>query len=239
MLEPVQGEGGVYPAEPGYLARAAEIAHAHGALLVLDEVQSGLWRTGLPFAHQADGVKPDIVMVAKALANGLPAGAVLVADEVAGVMEPGDHGSTFGGGPVVAAAALATLRALEVDALGVQAERIGEYLRSGLRAIADAHPAAIAEVRGRGQMNAVEFEAPIAGILAERGLASGFVLNAIGTHILRFLPPLLCDTEEVDRLVGTLDILLADTEITRICEDAAQAAEAADPARHDPRKDTM
>jgi acetylornithine/N-succinyldiaminopimelate aminotransferase len=238
MLEPVQGEGGVYPADPGYLARAAEVAHAHDALLVLDEVQCGLWRTGLPFAHQADGVKPDIVMVAKALANGLPAGAVLVSDEVAGVMEPGDHGSTFGGGPVIAAAALATLRALEVDALGAQALRVGEYLRTGLAAMSDAHPGAIAEVRGRGQMNAVEFSAPIAGIVAERGLASGFVLNAIGTHILRFLPPLLCDTAEVDRLIGTLGILLADTAVTRIFEDAAAAPSAAHD-HQDPRKDPM
>jgi predicted acetylornithine/succinylornithine family transaminase len=237
MLEPVQGEGGVYPASHGYLARAAEIAHTHGALLVLDEVQCGLWRTGPAFAHQADGVTPDIVMVAKALANGLPAGAVLVSDEVAVVMEPGDHGSTFGGGPVIAAAALATLRALEADALGAQATRVGEYLRSGLRAISDAYPGAIAEVRGRGQMNAVEFRAPVAGILAERGLASGFVLNAIGTHILRFLPPLLCDTAEVDRLIGTLDVLLADTEVTRIREEAARAADPAASDQLDPRED--
>lgn len=210
MLEPVQGEGGVYPASPGYLAGAAEIAHAAGAILILDEVQTGLWRTGPAFAHQADGVTPDVVMVAKALANGLPAGAVVVADDVAAVMEPGDHGSTFGGGPVIAAAALATLKALQADALGEQAVRIGEYLRGALQELGEEHPGAIAEVRGRGQMNAVEFSAPVAGMIAERGLASGFVLNAIGTHILRFLPPLVCDTGEVDSLIRFIEESLAD-----------------------------
>jgi len=213
MLEPVQGEGGVYPAPEGYLAAVERLCRERDALLVLDEVQSGMWRTGPAFAHQADGVHPDIVMVAKALANGLPAGAVLVTGEVAPVMEPGDHGSTFGGGPVIAAAALATIDALEALAIGSDVSAKGAHLRDGLRALAATHPGLVADVRGRGLMCAVEFSAPVAGLVADSALASGVVLNAIGTHILRFLPPLVCTSADVDVLLGVLGSAVSDAAV--------------------------
>ena len=226
MLEPVQGEGGVYPAPDGYLAAVEKLCRERGVLLILDEVQSGLWRTGPAFAHQADGVRPDIVMVAKALANGLPAGAILIDDEVAPVMEPGDHGSTFGGGPVIAAAALATLEALEGIGSGSRVADAGEYLREGLRSLASAHPGLVADVRGRGLMSAVEFSAPIAGLVADLGLASGVVLNAIGTHILRFLPPLVCTSSDIDVVLGVLDAALSGAAVVAALESAPSAAPA-------------
>ena len=213
LLEPVQGEGGVYPASPGYLERAAELAAAHNALLVLDEVQTGFWRTGPAFAASADGVKPDVMTLAKALANGLPAGAVLVSDRVAPVMSPGDHGSTFGGGPVVAAAALATIKAMEELELGDNSFRIGEHLRRGLTGLSARHTGLVKEVRGRGLMNAIEFNAPLAPVLVEHGLAAGLVLNATGPATLRFLPPLVCDAAAVDLLMARLDGFLSDPTI--------------------------
>ena len=230
MLEPVQGEGGVYPAPAGYLAAVQDLCRERGVLLVLDEVQSGLWRTGLAFAHQADGVRPDIVMVAKALANGLPAGAVLIDDEVAPVMEPGDHGATFGGGPVIAAAALATLEALEALGGRDTVARTGSYLRERRTSLGASRPGLVSDVRGRGFMSAVEFSAPVAGLVADRALASGVVLNAIGTHILRFLPPLVCTSDDVDVLVGVLEGALADPAVAAAVETAANEAESQKPS---------
>ncbi len=226
MLEPVQGEGGVYPASPGYLAKAAEIAHSHGALLILDEVQTGFYRTGPAFAYETDGAKPDVMCLAKSLANGLPAGAVLVADSVAGVMEPGDHGSTFGGGPVIAAAALATIDALQAADLGTNAELVGAHSRRALSGLGSRHPGLVAEVRGRGLMNAVEFTAPIAALVAQHGLDRGLVLNNTSAYTLRFLPPLVCDTAAVDMLVGKLDTILEEPEVAAAVQAHFGSAEA-------------
>lgn len=218
MLEPVQGEGGVYPASPGYLAKVAELVTRHGALLVLDEVQTGFYRTGPALACEADGVRPDVICLAKALANGLPAGAALVGDRVAPVIERGDHGSTFGGGPVIAAAAIATIDALAAEDLGDNAHRVGDHLRRALSGLGARHSGLVAEVRGRGLMNAIEFTAPVAEVVADRALQSGLVINAIGPRILRFLPPLVVDREAVDTLVARLDALLNEPEVVSAAE---------------------
>jgi len=210
MLEVVQGEGGVYPCDREYLAAVRRLCDEREALLVLDEVQTGFWRTGeTPFAHQAYGVKPDVVALAKAMANGLPAGAVMAHGTASEAFEPGDHGSTFGGGPVICAAARATLAALKGEDLGSRAARDGAYLRSGLERLAR-ETGAIAEVRGRGLMLAAHLSEPVAAELAAAALGRGLVLNHIGTDILRFLPPLVCGKAEIDTLLHVLSELMQD-----------------------------
>jgi acetylornithine aminotransferase/acetylornithine/N-succinyldiaminopimelate aminotransferase len=208
LLEPVQGEGGVFPCDPGYLAAARALCDAHGVLLMFDEVQTGMWRTGSAFAWQLYGVRPDVMCLAKALANGLPIGAVVATSDVADAFSPGDHGSTFGGGPVVCTAARACLSALQAERLGDHAVESGEYLRARLRSFAT-DTGAVADVRGAGLMNAVEFAQPVAAEIASKALARGLVLNSIGTHILRILPPLVCGRPEIDTLLAGLYELVA------------------------------
>ena len=197
------GGGRRPPVRPEYLAAVRELCDERDVLLVFDEVQTGLWRCGTPFASQHYGVQPDIAYLAKSLANGLPAGAIVARAEVADAFAPGDHGSTFGGGPVIAAAARACLRALQDEKLGDNAVAVGEYLRESLRAFAQ-KTGAVADVRGVGLMNAIEFTEPIAAQVAASGLEKGLVLNSIGTHILRILPPLVCGRDEVDTLLTAL-----------------------------------
>jgi acetylornithine/N-succinyldiaminopimelate aminotransferase len=221
MLEPVQGEGGVHPAAPEYLKRAKELADAHNAILVLDEVQTGFWRTGPVFASVEDHVKPDIMTLAKALANGLPAGAVLVSERVAPALSPGDHGSTFAGGPVIAAAALATIKALEELEISDNSYRVGDHLRRGLTGLGSRHAGLVKQVRGRGLMNAIEFNTPLAPVLVDRALDAGLVLNNIGPHVLRFLPPLVCDNAAVDLMIARLDGFLSDPALLADAEPAA------------------
>jgi acetylornithine/N-succinyldiaminopimelate aminotransferase len=203
LLEPVQGEGGVYPCDKEYLEAARRLCDERDVLLIFDEVQTGLMRCGTPFAWQHFGVQPDVAYLAKSLANGLPAGAIVALDEVADAFAPGDHGSTFGGGPVIAAAARACLHALQGERMGENAVAVGEYMREGLRSLATA-TGAVAEIRGIGLMNAVEFTEPIAADVAASGLERGLVLNSIGTHILRILPPLVCSRADVDTLLAGL-----------------------------------
>lgn len=211
-LEPIQGEGGVWPCTPEYLAAARKICDERGALLILDEVQTGFFRTGPAFAFKAYGVEPDIMALAKAMANGLPIGAVLAKAEVASAFQPGDHGSTFGGGPVVCAAGLATIAALEAEALGANAEEAGAYLVAGLTALAES-TGLITQVRGSGLMIGVTLAKPVAAEVAASGLECGLVLNNIGADIMRFLPPLVCGKGEVDTLLTALSDIL--TEVCR------------------------
>jgi acetylornithine/N-succinyldiaminopimelate aminotransferase len=203
LLEPVQGEGGIYPCEPEYLAAVRRLCDERDVLLIFDEVQTGLWRCGTPFAWQHYGVRPDVAYIAKSLANGLPVGAIVAREEVADAFHPGDHGSTFAGGPVIAAAARACLRALQDERLGENAVAVGEYLREGLRAFTE-RTGAVAGIRGLGLMNALEFTEPVAAQVADSALDKGLVLNSIGTHILRILPPLVCGTGEIDTLLTGL-----------------------------------
>jgi acetylornithine/N-succinyldiaminopimelate aminotransferase len=210
MLEVIQGEGGVYPADRDYLTWARRLCDDREALLIFDEVQTGFWRTGeMPFAHQAVGVKPDVVALAKAMANGLPAGAVMAHGTATEAFETGDHGSTFGGGPVICAAALATISALKEEGLGARSARDGAYLRTGLNELAR-RTGAIAEVRGHGLMLAAHFEQPVAADIVAAALGRGLVLNNIGAHIIRFLPPLVCGKAEIDTLLHVLSELIED-----------------------------
>ena len=203
VLEPIQGEAGVVPAPPGYLALARALADAAGALLVLDEVQSGVGRTGDWFAHQADGVRPDVVTLAKGLAGGLPIGACVALGPAGELLGPGTHGSTFGGNPVCAAAGLAVLHTVQSDDLRGNAVARGAQLAEGLLA----HPR-VREVRGRGLLLGVALDAPDAALVAARALDAGFVVNAVTPDTVRLAPPLVLDQAQAASFVAAFPSLL-------------------------------
>jgi acetylornithine/N-succinyldiaminopimelate aminotransferase len=204
LLEPVQGEAGVRVPPPGYLRAAREIASRHGALLVLDEVQSGMGRTGRLFAHQHEQVRPDVVTLAKALGNGYPVGATIATAEVADAMRPGDHASTFGGGPVACAAALATLEVVE-PLLDGHVDKVSARLRDGLAELASRLGRG-AEVRGLGLWFALELGpgAPVAREVAAAALARGLVVNPVTATAVRLAPPLVVSEAQVDQAVALL-----------------------------------
>ncbi|GFN21890.1 acetylornithine transaminase [Thermanaeromonas sp. C210] len=206
MLEPVQGEGGVYPADPQYLRAVAELCRKEGLLLIFDEVQCGLGRTGYLFAYQYYGVQPDIMTLAKALAGGVPIGAMLAREEVAAAFAPGDHASTFGGNPLAAAAGVAALEALLEEGLVENAAQQGEYLITRLKSLASAF-SQVVDIRGRGLMVGMEIEGPadaIAGACLERGL----LINSCHGRVLRFLPPLTVKKEEIDAALAILEAVM-------------------------------
>jgi len=188
LLEPVQGEGGVHPLAPETLAEARALADANGVLLILDEVQTGVGRSGAFFAWQAYGVQPDAVTLAKGLANGLPIGALLVADTAPTGFAPGDHASTFGGNPVACAAACAVVDTID-DALLAHVREISAQLRAGL--------AAFGSVRGLGLLLAVELDRPAAPVVAA-ALEHGLVLGSAGENTLRLTPPLTLSADEAE-----------------------------------------
>ncbi len=199
LLEPVQGEGGVTPATPEFLARARALCDAHDALLVFDEIQCGMGRTGTLFAHAPSGVRPDIVTLAKALGCGFPVGAMLAGPAVAEVMQVGAHGSTFGGNPMAAAVARVALRKLASDDVAANVARQSQALRDGIAAI-DGDRGLFALVRGRGLMlGAVLADAykGRAGEIVDRAAAQGLLLLQAGPDVLRFVPPLTITDEEL------------------------------------------
>ena len=208
MVEPVQGEGGIRTATPEFLKGLSSLCRERGALLVFDEIQCGLGRTGKMFAYEHSGVVPDILTLAKPLAGGLPMGAVLVKDTLTSAIKVGDHGSTFGGNPVAAAAALAVLDHLTapgfLDDLGARAL----YLLRGLRRLAKRHKGAVAEIRGIGLMLGIELRGeagPVVTGLHERGILA----VQAGPHVLRLLPPLVVKRAEMKTLLGALDAILS------------------------------
>jgi acetylornithine/N-succinyldiaminopimelate aminotransferase len=197
LLEPVLGEGGVIPLTPEFLAAARGL----DAVLGLDEVQTGVGRTGSFFAFEQLNVKPDLVTLAKGLANGLPIGALLVADDAAGAFAPGDHGSTFGGNPVVCAAAAAVVETID-DALLSQVRANGERLRAGLAGLPH-----VVEVRGAGLLIGAELDTP-AQPFVDAALDAGLVCLTSGANVLRFAPPLVVGAEEIDRALEILTEVL-------------------------------
>lgn len=200
IVEPLQGEGGVNPATPAFLQALRAACDEHGALLIFDEVQCGLGRTGALWAHEAYGVAPDVMTLAKPLANGLPIGAVLVTEAVAGVLQPGDHGSTFGAGPLVCAAGVAVFDRVSQPAFLAAVREKGAYLLEKLTALQSTH---IRAVRGRGLLVGVELDVPVAPLLAaarERGL---LIINA-GPHVIRLAPPLVVTTAQIDEAVAII-----------------------------------
>lgn len=201
LLEPIQGEAGVIVPPPGYFAEVRALCDATGVLLILDEIQTGLGRTGTWFASQAEGVAPDVMTVAKALGGGLPIGACLAVPEVARAFEPGDHASTFGGGPVLCRAALATLDVIADEDLVARAARLGATTVQRLSGrLADR-----AVVRGRGLMIGIEFPEPSAREIAAAALAAGVLVNDATSHVVRLVPPLVITDDELDAALTTLE----------------------------------
>jgi acetylornithine/N-succinyldiaminopimelate aminotransferase len=224
ILEPIQGEAGVVVPPPGYLAAAREITTRHGALLTLDEVQTGVGRTGHWFAHQADGVTPDVVTLAKGLGGGLPIGACIAfADTQVGgagthsgdlpaglltpaaLLTPGSHGSTFGGNPVCCAAALAVLRTIAAEGLLDHVKRVGEQLRRGVEALG--HPL-VAGVRGAGLLLGIVLTAPAAPAVATALRDAGFLVNPAQPDVVRLAPPLILTVEQADEFLAALPAVL-------------------------------
>ena len=202
MLEPVQGEGGVYPADRRYLKRVRDLCTQKDVLLIFDEVQTGMGRTGTLFAYEQLGVHPDIMTLAKALGGGVPIGACLATDSVAKAFSPGSHASTFGGNPLACAAGLAVCRALLEGHVLDHARRMGEYFSKGLAGCQARHRV-VREVRGIGLLQGLELAMDAKAVVSEC-LARGILINATGEHVLRFVPPLIITQLEIDRLLDTL-----------------------------------
>jgi len=201
MLEPVMGEIGIIPAASGYLKAARAWCDEKGLLLILDEVQTGLGRTGKWFAHQHHGITPDVMTLAKGLGGGIPIGACLAAPR-ADVFEPGDHGSTFGGNPLACMAALTVLTVIERDGLVGHAAEMGELLNGVLQGLG------AKEVRGLGLMQAAEFAEPLAKAFQQSCLEAGLIINAVDESSIRFVPPLIITAAEIDRAQATMHKVL-------------------------------
>ncbi len=208
MLEPIQGEGGVNIPSSGYLREVRSICDRHGLILILDEVQVGMGRTGKLFAYEHFGISPDIMTLAKALAGGAPIGTMLARDEYAAAFTPGTHGSTFGGNPLVTAAAVATVRTLLEDGLLNRAEEMGEYLQGELELLKKKYPV-ILEVRGIGLMIGMKLSIP-GGDIVKKGHDRGVLLNVTHDTVLRFVPALTVTKQEVNEMIGILDGILAE-----------------------------
>jgi acetylornithine/N-succinyldiaminopimelate aminotransferase len=197
ILEPIQGENGVIVPPPGYLAAAREICTANGALLVLDEVQTGIGRTGHWFAHQADGVEPDVITLAKGLGGGLPIGACIAFGPAADLFGPGSHGTTFGGNPVSCAAALAVIRTIAGDGLLDHVKRVGEQIRRGAEALG-------LEVRGAGLLLGIVLPEPVAADITGKLRDAGFLANPVQPDVIRLAPPLILSPEQADAFLAAL-----------------------------------
>jgi len=204
LLECIQGEGGVYPCTEEYLREVRRLTEERKILLIIDEVQTGFYRTGTyPFAFQHAGIKPDVVTLAKGLGAGMPIGAFAACGAAAEVLQPGDHGSTFGGSPLAIAAANAVLSELENMNAATHVAEIGAYLKDRLQTLP-----LVTEIRGKGLMQGIELSEPVAEQAVVAALEAGLVLINIGQHILRFLPPLVCTKEDVDVLIEKLTTIL-------------------------------
>jgi acetylornithine/N-succinyldiaminopimelate aminotransferase len=208
FVEPVQGEGGIQVAPPDFIEGLRDICRDTGALLVADEVQCGLGRTGKLFAYQHTGVRPDILTLAKPLGGGLPLAAVLLREDLATAIQVGDHGSTFGGNPVAAAAALAVLERLTSKGMVAKVEGKGNFLKRGLGALARKHAGQIRDIRGVGLMIGVELAGPAEGVV--QGLRGrGILATKAGDNVLRLLPPLVIKRREIQQLIDAMDEVLA------------------------------
>jgi len=208
VLEPIQGEAGVRPLPPGYLQRARELTREHGALLILDEIQTGVGRTGTWFAHQQErfgAITPDVMALAKGLGGGFPMGAIIAYGPAAQYLQPGQHGTTFGGNPMGAAAGVATLHVIERDGLLERASAVGEYLRAEIAAL---NHAEIQDVRGAGQLNAINLRRDIGPAVAQAALAAGFIVNPVAPNAIRIAPPLILQEAEAATFISALPQIL-------------------------------
>ena len=211
LLETIQGEGGVYPAQKEFLEGIAEICQANDILLILDEIQCGMGRSGKMFAWQNYGVKPDIMTAAKALGCGVPVGAFLMTERVAEKsLAPGDHGTTYGGNPLVCAAVLKTLEIMEKSRLTEHVKEVADYLWNRLEELKSRHTSVVSH-RGMGLMQGLEMNIPVSEI-SKKALDEGLILITAGSNVLRFLPPLVIEEKHVDEMTEILEKVLDEME---------------------------
>lgn len=208
MLETIQGEGGVYTPAPGYLQQVRALCDKYHALLILDEIQAGIGRSGKFFAYENYGIKPDIVTLAKGLAGGVPIGAFIVKEEVAQAFGPGDHGTTFGGNPLACAAANVVLHRVPEPAFLQHVQQVGAYFKAGLEKLQAKYPQLITEVRGQGLILGAELTKPGRDIV-NAALEQGVIINCTAGKVLRFIPPLIITEEQVDEVLRVLGDILA------------------------------
>lgn len=208
MMEPIQGEGGLHPMRAEYLQQVRALCDAHGWLLILDEVQAGMGRTGKWFAHQWADIVPDVMTLAKGLGSGVPVGAVLAKGAAAQVLQPGNHGSTFGGNPLSMRAGVETIRIIEEDGLLAHVAQVGAYLKGRLQAVLGTLPGVV-DVRGQGLMIGVELAKPCGALI---GLAAqaGLLLSVTSDTVIRIVPPLILSQAEADEIVARLHPLVQD-----------------------------
>lgn len=204
IMETIQGEGGIYPATEEFLRGVRALCDENDALLILDEIQCGMGRSGDMFAWQGYGVKPDVMTVAKALGNGVPIGAFLACGKAATVMAPGDHGSTYGGNPLVCAAASKVLDLFEEERITEHVKEVGAYLWEKLDGLVDKYDC-IAKHRGKGLIQGLEFTVPVSPIVKDALLTQKLVLISAGANVIRFVPPLVIGKADVDEMVKRLE----------------------------------
>ena len=226
LVEAIQGEGGVRPLTQEFFAEARALANSTGALLIADEIQAGMGRTGKWCAYQHYGIRPDITTLAKPLAGGIPLGAVLCTEEVARAFHPGMHGTTFGGGPLACAVAIAVIDAIEQDGLLANATEVGDYFQEKLRGLARRHEA-IVDVRGKGLMVAAELDSAELGKTAvAEMLKRHIVINCTSDTVLRFLPPYILENAHVDTAIAALDEIFTEYAAGQIAAGQGAAASA-------------
>jgi len=210
IMEPIQGEGGVICPERSYLQQVRHLCDQSGCLLIFDEVQTGIGRTGKLFAHEHFGIHPDIMTLAKALGNGLPIGAMLATEQAATAFGAGAHASTFGGTPLVSAVALTVLQTLEEEDIISRAAEMGTYLTAQLTGLQQAH-AVIEEIRGKGLLIGVRLSVPGAPVVADC-MQKGYLVNCVQDNVLRLAPPLIVSREEIDGLIDCLDRVFSELQ---------------------------
>lgn len=203
LMETIQGEGGIYPASEEFLKGVRALCDDHDMLLMLDEIQCGMGRTGFMFAWQEYGVKPDVMTVAKALGNGVPVGAFLAQGKAACAMKPGDHGTTYGGNPFVCTAADTVLRLFEERKMTEHVRNVGVYLWEKLEGFAHSHDCVVGH-RGKGLIQGLEFDRPVGDMVKKALLEQHLVLISAGTHVIRFVPPLVITKQDVDEMIEKL-----------------------------------
>jgi acetylornithine aminotransferase len=206
ILEPVQGEGGVRCPDSGYLKTVRRICDEAGVLLIFDEIQTGIGRTGKLFAHEHFEVEPDIMTLAKALGNGLPIGAMLAKESIASAFGPGAHASTFGGTPIITAASLEVLKVIEREKIVEHCRQIGDYFKERLLYLKKRHEV-IEDVRGMGLLLGMKLKTD-GGAIVKECMEKGFLINCIQDTILRFVPPLIIEKDDIDALIKCLDEIL-------------------------------
>ena len=207
LLETIQGEGGVYTPAPGYLEGVRKLCDKYHALLIFDEIQAGIGRSGTFFAYEKYGVQPDVVTLAKGLAGGVPIGAFITTDAVANAMKPGDHGTTFGGNPLACAAANVVLDTVPQPEFLAHVETVGSYFKAQLLKLQEKYPSLIKEVRGTGLILGAELTIPGRDIVNDV-LAKGAIINCTAGNVLRFIPPLIITEEQVDEVLSMIDDVL-------------------------------